>query len=143
MRRSGAGWSGEVAGQGPVQGEGVADGLPWYFRARHGSWSFSLAEEPGADAVDVGATVAGWGTTHLWGQRFDASYMPHEAAWELIEGCIRDHRAGILPRVDLVRTQAHLTQMSEAEDLIERAISATIPLMKAAFTGDSPCRSGS
>ena len=140
MRRSGAGWSGELADEGPVQGKGVADGLPWYFRARHDTWSFSLAEAADADAVDVGATVAGWGTTHVWGHRSDASSMPDETAWELIERCIHDHRAGTLPRIERIRTPTPLTRLSEAEDLIERALRSTMPLMKAAFAavGDVP-----
>jgi len=33
----------------PVQAEGTIRGKPFYFRARHGSWSFAAAKKPNAD----------------------------------------------------------------------------------------------
>jgi len=75
------------------------DGLPWYFRARHEEWTFDIAGEMDADPVDVGCGVAGWATSGAYGERFAASYMAPEVAWEIIAACIEVLRRGELPCV--------------------------------------------
>ena len=96
MERSGDGWQGRVYGQAPVQGTGIVDGLPWYFRAKHDEWSFVLAGSPSADPLEVGASESGWSAGEPYGGRFEASYMPESVAWEFIEQCIAKHRRGEL-----------------------------------------------
>lgn len=46
-----------LGGNCPVQGDGVVDGRPWYFRARGEGVEFSVAYEPDGDAVNAGM---GW-----------------------------------------------------------------------------------
>lgn len=49
----GPGMTGELGGQVPVQGEGLLDGRPWYFRARYNSWSFDWSDAADVDPVEV------------------------------------------------------------------------------------------
>lgn len=42
-----------IGGQCPVQAEGDVFGFPFYFRARHGAWTFDVASK-GRDPVDYG-----------------------------------------------------------------------------------------
>src|SRR5262245_5277925 len=57
LRRRSGGWAGTICGAFPVQGYGVIGTQPWYFRARHGHWSLSIAETLDRDPVT---------TTHFW-----------------------------------------------------------------------------
>lgn len=98
--RSGDGWSGGIGGHCPVQGEGICDGHPWYFRARGERWAIWFAEREGADPIDVGFDEAGWSTGGDYGQWPDAGYMPDDVAWSLIEQSIESFRAGKVERVE-------------------------------------------
>ena len=44
-------WIRSVGGSCPCQADGTMDGNPFYFRARHGEWSFCVTK-PGVDPVD-------------------------------------------------------------------------------------------
>lgn len=98
--RVGNGWSGSIGGMCPVQGEGVCDGKPWYFRARGDRWTIWFAERADADPVDVGHEEGGWYAHGKWGEWPEAGYMPIDVAWGLIEHAIGDSRAGNLARVE-------------------------------------------
>lgn len=96
--RSGEGWEGRLEGACPVQGYGTVDGLPWYFRARGETWSWSVAATPTGDPVTVG-----WGDPPQPGWRtsgsarddgtFAASWMPCSEAWAHIEASLAAWRA--------------------------------------------------
>lgn len=83
---AGDGYAGRLGGLCPVQGEGIVDGLPWYFRARHSSWTFSAAEQAGIDPVDVSCGFArGFNLESPYGDGpHDAGYMPDEEAVDFI-----------------------------------------------------------
>lgn len=99
--RTGQRWNGSIGGMCPVQGWGTVDGHPWYFRARGQRWSFSVAEDPKGDPVDVwDRRVPGWHYEEPWGEdEFAAGYMDEEIAWGFIEACIAKLRANELPGV--------------------------------------------
>ena len=96
--RTGEGWSGSVGGACPVQGDGMVDGLPWYFRARGVSWSFSVAATPEGDPVDAlfdNAPEGSWSTSgSAEGEgAFAGSWMPYSEAWRHVEASIAAWRA--------------------------------------------------
>lgn len=92
-QRSGEGWSGRMTCEAcPVQIEGEVDGLPFYFRARWESWSFTVAAQPGGNAIS-GPLAFG-----LTGEAEDVggmagSWMPHSEVWRHIEEGIAALRA--------------------------------------------------
>jgi hypothetical protein len=93
--REGQRWHGFVYGLVPVQGEGVIDGRPWYFRARGCKWSFSVADTEDGDPVDVCTNTApGWGTGGLIGEPggLAAGWISEDEALTLIGGAIDQYR---------------------------------------------------
>lgn len=81
--------SGFLSGYCPVQGEGFLDGKPWYFRARHDGWSFSVAESTEIDPIDVRwYKAAGW---YYEGDYDNASWMAYEDAWDIIKACVEKY----------------------------------------------------
>ncbi len=77
----------EMYGHGPVQADGTIDGKPFYFRARDQHWSMSIG---GNDVV--GAPE--WRCEEPYGdEAFDASWMPHGAALQLIGRAIERYEA--------------------------------------------------
>lgn len=88
---NGDGWHGVMTcGACPVQISGEVDGLPFYFRARYAEWRLSIASvgvDPvaGGDRYDV--------EEEYGDDEFAASWMPHAAAWALIEKHIALFRA--------------------------------------------------
>ncbi len=100
--RSGDGWNGDIGGCVPVQGFGVVDGLPWYFRARGDEWSFRLADTADGDPVLVTPEYGGSGwyvERDYYGFDDGAGWMSTREAWDFVAECIEAHRAGTLPRV--------------------------------------------
>lgn len=77
---------GEVA---PVQGYGEINGLPYYFRFRMGSYSFSVAAEPDMDPVDVRVTGHGYRGVYDWDG--DMYAISDEEAVLLLTQCIADY----------------------------------------------------
>jgi hypothetical protein len=112
--------SGRVGGLVPVQGEGLLDSKPWYFRARYEHWTFTMAE-PGGDVHAVrsmfhaAALEDGWNLERDWpfGQ-FSAGYMPLKASLANIRACARMYWAGKLPRV-----AADLEKYAEEEKMLD------------------------
>jgi hypothetical protein len=73
-----------IGGNCPVQGEGTFDGKPFYFRARHESWSIGVGGEP------VGNPE--WYASKDWGDGpFKAGWMPVETAREIIADQYREY----------------------------------------------------
>lgn len=96
--REGDGWHGVIGGACPLQGDGVVDGLPWYFRARGGSWEFAVAATPDGDPVAACFSDAPTGSFRADGEAegdgpYAASWMPHSEAWRHIEASIAEFRA--------------------------------------------------
>ena len=92
--RSGEGWEGSIGGFCPVQGQGTVDGLNWYFRARHDSWSFEVWREafgPGG-ALPPGPQLW-WAQAEYDQDDGDASWMRSSHAWQYIEASIATGRA--------------------------------------------------
>jgi hypothetical protein len=96
---------GRVGGLVPVQGTGELEGKPWYFRARHEGWTFTMAKE-GGDVHKVrsmfhGAALEdGWNIEKEWPfGTFSAGYMPVKAALAIVRACARMYYAGRLPLV--------------------------------------------
>jgi len=86
---------GILRGYVPVQGEGIIDGKPWYFRARGDSWSLSISENTGGSPIEVRwGNESGWYYEDNWGEWPDAGYMSYEEAWKIIEDCFVKFRAG-------------------------------------------------
>ncbi len=90
-----------IGGVCPVQAEGTVNGFPFYFRARHNCWTFSV-DLDGNDPVDVSL---GWKKgihyENAWGETEDAAgYMPTETALHIIGQCAvtawptTEHRMG-------------------------------------------------
>ena len=76
-------------GQCPVQAWGTLLGFPFYFRARHEHWSFSVAAE-GEDATMSGVPPLLFERVEPWGEsEHDAGYMPEEVAADFIVRCAR------------------------------------------------------
>lgn len=85
MKRAGDKWYGDVFGLEPVQGLGRIDGYPWYFRGRHGEWSFEIADDQALDEQTpavVAIDVPGW---RVWGFHREAGSMAEDEAWQIIE----------------------------------------------------------
>lgn len=72
----------------PVQAEGTVCGKPFYFRARHSSWSFVAARGPKLDPKALVLPEHGSSEVFLIEGKFGkASYMSLSKARELIESC--------------------------------------------------------
>lgn len=76
-----------VTGRCPVQGEGTIGGARWYFRARHSSWTFSVALKERVDPVDVESADSGFWLEESYGPpgAETAGHMDQEEAKALIE----------------------------------------------------------
>ena len=72
----------------PVQAEGTVCGRPFYFRARHSSWSFAAARIPNLDPKALVLPERGSSEVFLIeGKLGKASYMSLGKARKLIESC--------------------------------------------------------
>ena len=72
----------------PVQAEGTVRGKPFYFRARHSSWSFAAAMSPNLDPKALVLPERGSSEVFLIEGKFGkASYMSLSRAKKLIESC--------------------------------------------------------
>ena len=69
----------------PVQAEGFVAGIPFYFRARHTSWSFAVASGAQADPVLVSCPTEGFLLTGtVPGGQAAASYLSLQDATAII-----------------------------------------------------------
>lgn len=91
--REGDGWKGSIYGFCPVQGEGTVDGMWWYFRARHDSWSFEVWRKSfGPDgSLPDGPPIWSADAEYDDGDG-NASWMPFSHAWQCIEASIATGR---------------------------------------------------
>lgn len=99
--QEGEGWSGSIGGACPLQGDGVVDGLRWYFRARGQHWSLSVAWRGGVEPADVTATGDdGWYVEGEADEKdaYAASWMRHSEAWRHIVESIALYRAAAAQR---------------------------------------------
>jgi len=84
---------GKIYGSGPVQAEGTINGFPFYFRARHDMWTFSISESPEVDPVDI--QMIEQGENHGFfaegrvGQEreYVASYLNPDKVQDIIQEC--------------------------------------------------------
>src|SRR5437867_441378 len=76
----------------PVQAEGTVCGKPFYFRARHSSWSFAAARKPNLDPKALLLPERGSSEVFLMEGKFGkASYMSLSKARKLIESCVETY----------------------------------------------------
>jgi hypothetical protein len=80
----------EVFGACPVQGTGTVRGRDLYFRARHGKWSFEVADKEGNLPSDGCASRDGF---ILFGDDPHHGYMPLPEAVAIIERCLREFQS--------------------------------------------------
>ncbi|WP_148212616.1 hypothetical protein [Hahella chejuensis] len=101
FERSGVNWNGYVSGSCPVQGCGIVDNHPWYFRARGDSWSMEIAEDQSIDCecLPLVGPYPGWLIEESWGKWPEAGYMEAAVAWELIEKVFEQFRNNELPYI--------------------------------------------
>ena len=77
----------------PRQAEGTVANHPFYFRARHASWTFSLSMDPSLHPLDIAfpnnglCPGIGFFREENYGTGFDAGYMPIDEARQIIIQC--------------------------------------------------------
>ncbi len=70
----------------PVQAEGHIAGIPFYFRARHDSWSFAVASGAQPDPVLISSSTEGFLLTgSVRGGQSAASYLSLQEATAIIQ----------------------------------------------------------
>jgi hypothetical protein len=102
--RTEKGWNGYIFGHCPVQGCGLVDGYPWYFRARGESWEMEIADDITVNCEClplVGMSCSGWIIEEDWGTWPEAGYMDEKIAWSFIENTISKFRANRLKYVSI------------------------------------------
>ena len=72
-----------LGGAHPLQAAGRLAGRPWYFRARHGEWSFWVGGEPDSDPLDADTDASGFYWVEPWAEG-DALESEESRARELI-----------------------------------------------------------
>jgi hypothetical protein len=86
-----------VGGLCPCQGEGTVDGYEFYFRARHGAWTFNISLDPNHDAV--AASLGRCERFHREGDDPTGGYMEPEVARRIIQQCAEEfHETLTRPR---------------------------------------------
>jgi hypothetical protein len=78
----------EVYGNCPVQGFGTVIGRELYFRARHGGWSFDVADSDGRLPSDGYQHSDGF---FRQGEYNNAGWMPHREVVRLMERCLGEY----------------------------------------------------
>lgn len=87
-----------IQGKAPVQADGLIGRMPFYFRARHSGWSFTVAINPDIDPSCIWPSsneagffqydgLGGYYIDGAYGENFDASYMPYHVAADIILDC--------------------------------------------------------
>jgi hypothetical protein len=82
----------DVSGSAPVQAFGTVLGRELYFRARHQSWSFDVADRDGNLPSDGYRDSDGF---YREGEYPDASYMPLQEAVRMIERCLQEYTGNL------------------------------------------------
>jgi hypothetical protein len=77
----------------PVQFEGELDGLHLYFRARGEHWDCAIA--PTLDEAISEENLVYYKESDYGQHEFDASWMPHKEALELILSCIQEYKEAL------------------------------------------------
>ena len=88
---------GHLYGRAPIQCDGQLRGHPYYFRARHSGWSFTLCLNADVDPSVLREGHApgffddreyrGYALWGDYGTEFEASYMAYDAAEEIVRQC--------------------------------------------------------
>jgi hypothetical protein len=79
------GIEGDFTGAHPIEGTGVFQGRPWYFRARHEVWQLCIASRPEGDPLDV---YSGKEPGFYWEEPYvegETSDLEYENASSLVE----------------------------------------------------------
>jgi hypothetical protein len=72
----------------PVQAEGTIKGKAFYFRSRHGHWTFAVSEDTNTSPIDIQSTEQGFFIEQQYGNKSsNASYLPLDEAKKIIEDC--------------------------------------------------------
>lgn len=74
-----------LSGLCPVQSQGLIDGHPYYFRARHDKWSIRIAKNKSFDTDIAVDDPFAWEHREKYGEEPEAGYMPFIEALEFIE----------------------------------------------------------
>lgn len=91
---------GTIQGPAPVQAEGTVNGFPFYFRARHDQWTFSISEDPEIDPVDIQMDEQGrkhgfFAEGRVGGEwEYAASYLDDNSVRRIIERCASEYLQG-------------------------------------------------
>ena len=84
---------GTIYGTAPVQAEEIVNGFPFYFRARHDIWTFSISELQEVDPVDIqlieqGEKYGFFAEGQIGKEsEYAASYLGEKVVLEIIEKC--------------------------------------------------------
>jgi hypothetical protein len=97
-----------IGGNCPLQAEGTINGVPFYFRARGGSWSMGIGQDPVGIPHrplffegDSRPTIPDeWFCECTWGKWPDAGWMPEPEARRLVEWCAEEYVAGLKRAAD-------------------------------------------
>jgi hypothetical protein len=81
----------EVYGVCPVQAFGTVRGRDLYFRARHGAWSFDVADTAGNLPSDGYFNSDGFYREGIYPHN---GYMPLPEAIAVVAGCLREYTGG-------------------------------------------------
>jgi hypothetical protein len=91
-----------IWGFAPVNGEGRVRGAPFYFRARHGAWSFTVCVSHDIDpsCIDpptdtpgffVDREYRGYYLSEWYGKEPEASWMKYDEAERIIRDCVQKY----------------------------------------------------
>lgn len=139
----------DLGGQAPVQAEGRITDRPFYFRARHSSWSLSVAATPEGDPIEAcfgrepgWFYEAEWSCAQLPPEREDIAWEGEDAAgWYPYDACDHIHCAGFMPNVvarDLLTDAATRLLAGEAGDAwTEPAVVTAIVALEAGLADGS------
>ena len=84
-----------LGGYCPVQGMGTVAGRPFYFHARHDTWTFAVSETAGLEPEDRYSGEKGFYREGAYGERGgeEAGWMPLDEAEALIRRCAEEYES--------------------------------------------------
>ena len=109
-----------LAGAHPLQAAGRLAGRPWYFRARHGEWSFWVGGEPDSDPLDADTDASGFYWVEPWAEG-DALESEESRARELIAMGVEAERDDLAQLVCRLSKGATPPEWAESDKAVARA----------------------